>query len=243
MSDEMVSSLATARTRRRLTVPEAAERAGLTPQAVTALEEGRLHRFPSLQEAVAATIVYSSALGIGQREARRLAGLPARPRLVEAWRVRRVVTAAAFATGAAALVWFVALPRIGDETAPSPSAAAAEPVLPAPELPAQWEIRVDVLNGSGADGAATLMANRVAALAYKIGEVTNAPRQDYATTRVYFPPGAEDVAERLADELGITTQELPGGDDPMQLYVIVGEQTPPAPTRPVAGREDPTGAA
>ena len=47
-----------------------------------AREEGRLYRFPSSDAALMALLLYSTGLGIGRREARRLAGLPifTRPR-------------------------------------------------------------------------------------------------------------------------------------------------------------------
>ena len=66
------------------------------------------------------------------------------------------------------------------------------------------------------------MANEVAGLAYRMGRVGNAKRQDYAKTLVYYPPGAAAIAERLAKELGVGTAALPGGDDPKRLVVIVG---------------------
>ena len=74
--------LATARLRRQLTVESAAKLAKLTPEEVTWLEEGKLYRFPSGDSATLALLLYSTALGIGRREARSLAGLPlvARPR-------------------------------------------------------------------------------------------------------------------------------------------------------------------
>ena len=40
---------------------------------------------------------------------------------------------------------------------------------------------------------------------------------------MYYPPGAEAIAGRLADELGVRTAALPGGDDPLRLVVIVGQ--------------------
>jgi hypothetical protein len=52
--------------------------------------------------------------------------------------------------------------------------------------------------------------------------VRNADRGDYRTTRVYYPPGAEALARRLAQELGVRTAALPGGEDPLRLVVIVG---------------------
>jgi hypothetical protein len=55
-----------------------------------------------------------------------------------------------------------------------------------------------------------------------MGEVKNANRRDYRQTRVYYPPGAEDIARRLAAELGIGMTALPGGDNPRRLVVIIG---------------------
>src|SRR5437764_13565168 len=69
------SPLASARLQRKLTVDEAAKRAGLTPEQVEWLEEGRVYRFPSTDDALMALLVYATALGIDNAEARRLAGL------------------------------------------------------------------------------------------------------------------------------------------------------------------------
>src|ERR671924_2103313 len=71
--------LAAARLRRQLTVESAAKLARLTPDEVSWLEEGRLYRFPSSDSAMLALLLYSTALGISRREARRLAGLPVLP--------------------------------------------------------------------------------------------------------------------------------------------------------------------
>ncbi|MGI9659708.1 MAG: helix-turn-helix domain-containing protein, partial [Gaiellaceae bacterium] len=103
MTANELSSLGVARARRRLTVEEVAERAGLSPEAVEALEESRLYRFPSLQEAVAAAVLYSAALGISQREARRLAGLPVRDHLFASLPLARIGAPIAFAVAVALL--------------------------------------------------------------------------------------------------------------------------------------------
>ena len=89
-------------------------------------------------------------------------------------------------------------------------------------LPEPWEIQVDVYNGTGAGNAAASMANRVAGLAYQIGKVGNANRDDYRKTLVYYPPGGQEIGARLAHELSIGTAALPGGDNPNRLVVIVG---------------------
>jgi hypothetical protein len=41
---------------------------------------------------------------------------------------------------------------------------------------------------------------------------------------VYFPPGGEAVATRLAKQLAVPVQPLPGGTDPRRLVVIVGPE-------------------
>ncbi len=103
------------------------------------------------------------------------------------------------------------------------SSALAEQKLPPP-----WEIRVDVFNGTEVPSAATLLANEVGGpLAYRVGSVENAERLDYVQTRVYFPPGSSEIAERLADDLGVGTQALPSGEDPSRLIVIVGRDRAP----------------
>src|SRR5919109_4068853 len=73
------SPLARARLHRQLTIEEAARRAGITEDEVRWLEEGRVYRFPRPDDALAATVLYASALGIDNREARDLAGLPVPP--------------------------------------------------------------------------------------------------------------------------------------------------------------------
>src|SRR5437773_6716564 len=70
------SPLARARLHRQLTVEETARRSGISAEEVRWLEEGRVYRFPRPDDALAAAVLYSSALGIDNREARDLAGLP-----------------------------------------------------------------------------------------------------------------------------------------------------------------------
>src|SRR5204863_10143411 len=78
-SSERVSPLMSLRLQRKLTVEEAAKRAGLWPDQVEWLEESRLYRFPSSEAAVMALLRYTTSLGVDHREARRLSGLPAEP--------------------------------------------------------------------------------------------------------------------------------------------------------------------
>src|SRR6266550_6753136 len=74
------SPLASARLQRKLTVDEAARRAGLTADQIEWLEEGRVYRFPSADDALVSVVLYATALGIDQDEARGLARLPVQPR-------------------------------------------------------------------------------------------------------------------------------------------------------------------
>ena len=215
------SALAAVRVHRRLGLEQAAARAGLAPEDVRALEEGRLSDFASPDDALATAVVYATALGVRAGEARRLAGLRTRRRL-SAPMLRRLVALAAFGVAAGTLIWATA-PTRSSTHAPVPAPPPAGAAKPKPAaLPPPWRIRVDVYNGTASDGAAARLADEIAGLAYSVGAVKNATRPDYAETRVYFPPGGKAIAERLAAELGVGTMALPGGDDPRRLVVIVG---------------------
>jgi transcriptional regulator with XRE-family HTH domain len=213
---DKVSPLAAARLHRRLTVDEAAARAGLTPDEVEWLEEGRVYRFPSADAALSATLLYATALRIDHREARSLAGLPVTLRTFgRVARGRRLLVLAAAAAALAALV--AALIVVPGSGPPRRGAAANKALLPAP-----WKIRVDVLNGSGDINYTRQVASRIQAFAYQIGRVTRARRFGQARTVVYFEPGGDGIAARLARQLGVPTSPLPGGTNPRRLVVIVG---------------------
>ena len=94
-------------------------------------------------------------------------------------------------------------------------------------LPAPWRIQVDVLNGAGDINYTRQIASRIQALAYRIGRVTRAPRFGQTHTVVYFEPGGDGIAARLARQLGVTTSPLPGGKNPRRLVVIVGPHRGP----------------
>ena len=70
---------------------------------------------------------------------------------------------------------------------------------------------MDVLNGSGDINYTRTVASRIGALAYRIDRVTRADRFDYPETAVYFHPGGEKLAARLARQLGVGLRPLPGG--------------------------------
>lgn len=211
------SPLAAARVRRGLKLEEAAARARLDVEDVKCLEEGRIYRFPSVNRALSAALVYATALGISEREARRLAGTPAGR--ARRWGARRWLAAATALTALAATVWFAVVPDgwRGEERAETLSARTAA------KLPSPWQIRVDVYNGTEVANAATALANEIGGpLAYRVGTVENADRLDYVETRVYYPPGSEEIAGRLAGELDVETAALPGAGGRNRLVVIVG---------------------
>jgi hypothetical protein len=95
-------------------------------------------------------------------------------------------------------------------------------------LPPPWRYTVAVLNGGGDINYTRQLASRVGSFGYHLGQVTRANRFGYKQTVVYFEPGGEAAAQRLAAQLGCgTTSPLPGGSDPRRLVVIAG---PPSAT-------------
>jgi transcriptional regulator with XRE-family HTH domain len=217
------SALASARLHRQLTVEEAAKRAGLTPDQVQWLEEGRVYRFPSADAALQATLLLGAALKIGGHEARKLAGLPVPPRPLDVNPAARLVGVAALSAALMALVAFVFVPAIA-----GPPATTVDPVVAqAATLPKPWAIQVDVLNGAGDINWTRQTASRIQSLAYTVKKVGRADRFDYPRSAVYYAPGGRLIAVRLARQLGIVTRPLPGGNDPKRLIVIVGPKRGP----------------
>ena len=207
------SALARARLHRRLTVDETAKRAGLSVEEVRWLEEGRVYRFASPDDALAATVLYASALAIDNREARELAGLPVPPQPIERNPMARLVAIGAAILALAVFATLLVVPRSGGKH----QTVASSAILPAP-----WRIPVTVLNGSGDINYTRQVASHVGAFGYTIRKVGRASSFAYPQTGVYFPPRCEGVAVRLAKQLGVETQPLPGGTGACHLYVIVG---------------------
>lgn len=223
--DRKRSRLAQARLARQLPVREAAAKAGLTEDEIAWLEEGRVYRFRTPDDALLALTLYTTALEIDHWEARQLAGLPVGPRPFRANPRKR---AAALAAGLAALVALVAafvLP--GREQEQARRAQAAQLAADA-RLPKSWQIDVDVLNGNGNITFTRRTASKIGALGYHIARVRRANRFDYPRTAVYYEQGGYDVADRLARQLGVGTMPLPGGTNPKRLVVIVGPPRGPA---------------
>ena len=210
------SVLAGLRLQRKLTVEEAAKRAALWPDQVEWLEDGRLYRFPSSEAAILALLRYATSLGIDHRETRRLAGLPVEPpprRQFGRW-VAAAATAALI--GVLLSAFFVGF---GHGSTQAGKSAA---------LPPPWKYTTDILNGSGDINYTRQLASHVGSFGYQIGHVMKANRFGYKQTVIYFEPGGEAAARRLASQLGCgTVSPLPGGHDPRRLIVIAG---PPSAT-------------
>jgi transcriptional regulator with XRE-family HTH domain len=211
---EQRSALAALRLQRKLTVDQAAKRAALWPDQVEWLEEGRLYRFPSSEAAVLALLRYATSLGVDQREARRLSGLPVEPsprRPFGRW----------IAAGAAAVLLAVLATALAFALGGAGSPAGKAAMLPPP-----WRVPVDVLNGGGDINFTRQLASKVGSFGYRIEHVTRAGRFDYRGTVVYFEPGGEALARRLSSQLGCgTVSPLPGGKNPRRLVVIAGPPT------------------
>jgi hypothetical protein len=207
--------LAAARLRRQLTVERAGKLAKLTPEEVSWLEEGRLYRFASSEAAVLTLLLYATALGIDRREARQLAGLPVLPRPSLADAKSRTAFGVGIAVVAATVAAALVLPGLVRGSGQEPSAAALS-------LTPTWKISVDVLNGSGDMNYTRRVASRIGSMAYRIERVSRADRFDYRETAVYFHPGGERLAERLADDLQVGAKPLPGAGNPHRLVVVVG---------------------
>jgi transcriptional regulator with XRE-family HTH domain len=205
------SPLASARLQRKLTVDEAARRAGLTSDQIEWLEEGRVYRFPSADDALIAVLLYATALGIDQDEARGLARLPVLPR-PQRYPRTRIVSAAA----GVLLIVALAVTLVGG------FGSNAKKGTKTKALPPPWKFRVDVLNGGGDIYYTRALASKIGALGYKIKRVAKANRFDYPSTAVYFEPGGDAYGNRLARQLGVQAKPLPGGSDPHRLVVIAG---------------------
>lgn len=215
------SPLAALRVHRQLPTRELAARSGLTEDEISWLEEGRVYRFRSTDEALLALLLYSTALEIDHQEARELAGLPVQPRLLRANPRARLAVLGGIAVALVALVAGFALPRDSTEAAAA-ARAQAEAALPAP-----WRIDVDVLNGAGDINWTRAVATRVGAMAYRIRRVRRADRFDYPRTIVFYERGGQANAVRLARQLGVSTRPLPGGNNPNRLVVVVGPHRGP----------------
>ena len=218
------SALAQARLARRLPVREVAAKASLTEEEVAWLEEGRVYRFATPDDALLALLLYATALEVDHREARELAGLPVPPKPLAANPWHRIAVLGAVAAALVALVVLFVLPQRAAERAAAERAAR---VAVEAKLPPVWEIKVDVRNGSGDINYTRHVASQIGALGYEVARVARADRFDYPQTAVFYERGGAEVAARLARQLGVEAKPLPGGSNPRRLVVVVGPQRGP----------------
>src|SRR5919108_2666007 len=105
------SPFAVARLHRQLTLAEIARRAGISEEEARWLEEGRVYRFPSPDDALLAALLYATALGIDNREARELAGLPVPAAPVERNPVPRLIVLGVILVALVVVAAVVLIPR------------------------------------------------------------------------------------------------------------------------------------
>src|SRR2546430_16055455 len=122
------SPLARARLHRQLTVEETARRAGITPEEVRWLEEGRGYRFPKPDDALIATALYATALGLDNREARELARLPVPPQPIERNPLARLLVVGGVLIALGVFASLLLIPRSGGKH----PQGSPRPILPRP---------------------------------------------------------------------------------------------------------------
>jgi transcriptional regulator with XRE-family HTH domain len=211
------SPLAEVRERHGLSITQVAYRTGLTEAEIEWLEEGRLYRFPSQNQAILSGIVYATAVGIDRFEARRIAGLP----LTGTVRVNakaRLIVVGALAALISALTVMVVAPDI------RLTRTKIVEAIPNANLTPPWKLQVTVENGSGDINWTRTVASRIGAMGYTISKVGRADRFTYPTSTVYYGPGGQDVGVRLARQLSVAASAAPGLTK-HQLLVVVGPRT------------------
>jgi transcriptional regulator with XRE-family HTH domain len=211
------SPLAEAREHHDLSIKQVAYRSGLSEAEIEWLEEGRIYRFPSQNQAILAAILYASAVGIDRYEARRLAGLP----VVGISRVNakaRLIVVGAVAALLSALTVMMLVPNIRLTRTRTVEAIPNANLLP------PWKLKVTVENGNGDISWTRNVASHIGAMGYTISKVGRADRFNYPSSTVYYGPGASGVGTRLARQLCVPSQQAPGllKDE---LLVVVGPQT------------------
>jgi transcriptional regulator with XRE-family HTH domain len=211
------SPLAEAREHHDLSIKQVAYRSGLTEEEIEWLEEGRIYRFPSQNQAILAAVLYASTVGIDRYEARRLVGLP----VVGISRVNaraRLIVVGAVAALLSALAVMMLVPNIRLTQTRTVEAIPNANLLP------PWKLKVTVENGNGDISWTRQLASRIGAMGYTIAKVGRADRFDYPASTVYYGPGGNAVATRLARQLSIDAEQAPGllKDE---LLVVVGPKT------------------
>src|SRR5437660_3285311 len=185
------SPLAEARKHHDLSIKQLAYRSGLSEEEIEWLEDGRIYRFPSQNQAILAAILYANAVGIDRYEARRLAGLP----LVGISRINaraRLIVVGSVAALLSALAVMMLMPNLRLTQTRTVEA------IPNANLTPPWKLQVTVENGNGDISWTRRVASRVGAMGYTIAKVGRADRFDYPASTVFYGQGGHDVGVRLA---------------------------------------------
>lgn len=107
-----------------------------------------------------------------------------------------------------------------EEVPPAESTPAEAPAAPAPAQ--DTHPQVHVLNNSTVQGLAADVANRLTSAGNTTGEVGNLPDVETPQSMVYFSPGDEAAAKRVADQLGINYgPKIPAVENYPGLVVVV----------------------
>ena len=135
------------------------------------------------------------------------------PDAVRPWRTATLV-ASAFAALELVILLAIAVIALGrplaNHAAAARAAAAssvpahtiAAPAAGKPKL-ARADVEVEILNGTGRQGAAASEASTVRGLGYVVGNVGNAARADYTRSVVMYRMGFRAEGLRLGRDLGI----------------------------------------
>jgi hypothetical protein len=123
-------------------------------------------------------------------------------------------------------------PARRQEPAPEKAAERVREVAPEPakpevsEEPVMQPVRVQVLNGCGAQGVAARLRDFLTRSGYDVRDVGNADRQDYRESRILDRSGNMDAARDLAKLLSIDRariSKLTGTPSPkLDLTLIIG---------------------
>lgn len=101
--------------------------------------------------------------------------------------------------------------QLSADPAPSAASPATSPAAPAPQAPATvapGQVKVTVLNGSGASGLAAKAAAELRAQGFVIGGTGNADSMKYTQTQIRYAAGDDALAHTLAAQVpGATLQQ------------------------------------
>ena len=190
---------------------------------MTWLEEGRVYRFSSPDDALLALLLYATALGLDHREARELAGLPVPPKPFEANLRARLAVLGAIALAAIALV-----ARSRSRGAPR-SASGRRRLRSSPRQSSRSRGRSRSTSATAAATSPTHAASRHGSVRSGTASPASAAPTASTTRRRRSTTSWAARRRRAARPRAPRhSKPLPGGDNPRRLVVVVGPQRGPA---------------